>query len=73
MLQLLANLIAATALVGAFAAVTLAVAKVLIALAATGSAKSDFIVVSKDNTCRYCGAILAEDGTCKRCGAVKQP
>jgi len=71
-LQLIANLIAVTALGGAATVVALVVVKALIALAATGSSKADSVVASQ-KVCKYCGAVLAEDGTCKNCGAVRQP
>lgn len=69
-LQLIANLIAVTALGGAFAIVVLVVVKALIALAAIGSSKGSVSVVS-EKVCRYCGAVLT-GSKCEYCGAVRQ-
>ena len=68
--QLIANLIAVTALLGAFAVVVLVVVKALISLAAIGSSKGSVSVVVSEKVCKYCGATL-EGNECKRCGAVQ--
>jgi hypothetical protein len=71
MIELIANLIAVTALGGAFLIVAIVVARAVISLAARASTSSVSVVVSK-RVCRYCGVILGEEHKCQNCGAVER-